>query len=92
MRDGFFSHTAPAGDDVGDRVQAAGKPYRAIGENIARNVDARNPVDRAVEGWMKSDGHRENMLTDRFTETGVGVCRTGREYFFTQVFLRPRSP
>lgn len=90
MREGFFSHTAPSGDDVGDRVQAAGKPYRAVGENIARNVNACDPVDRALEGWMKSEGHRENLLTDRFTETGAGVCRNGRDYYFTQVFLRRR--
>ena len=38
---------------------------------------------------MKSAGHRENILRPDFTDTGVGVCRDGTTYYFTQVFLRP---
>ena len=25
------------------------------------------------EGWMNSDGHRANILNERYVETGVGV-------------------
>ncbi len=41
-----------------------------------------------MEGWMKSPGHRVNVLRPDFTDTGVGVCRDGTTYYFTEVFLR----
>jgi uncharacterized protein YkwD len=63
--------------------------YLAAGENLAR-IESRDPVGRAVSGWLKSPGHRENMLSARFTTTGVGACRKGRAIYFTQLFLRPR--
>jgi uncharacterized protein YkwD len=84
-----LSHTGATGDTVADRVRAAGKTFRAAGENLASNTNAPAPVDAAIAGWMKSPGHRENMLRADFTETGVGVCRQGATYYFTQLFLRP---
>lgn len=86
----FFSHTGPDGDTVADRVHEAGVAYRLVGENLARNTNAPQPVEAAVQGWMNSEGHRENILRAGFTETGVGVCRDDARYFFTQVFLQPR--
>ncbi len=41
---------------------------------------------------MQSPGHRKNILHPDFTQTGVGVCRDGSTYYFTQVFLRPAAP
>ena len=89
-RQDFFSHTGPTGDTVADRVQEAGISYRLVGENLARNTNAPQPVEAAVQGWMDSDEHRANILRPDFTMTGVGVCREGDRYFFTQVFLQPR--
>jgi uncharacterized protein YkwD len=50
------------------------------GENIAWGQRSANEVH---EGWMDSPGHRDNRLSDRWTEYGVGVCRNddGRLYF-----------
>jgi uncharacterized protein YkwD len=31
-------------------------------------------VAEAVEGWMTSQGHRANILTEEFDETGIGVA------------------
>ena len=86
----FFRHTGPDGDTVADRVRQAGKEYHLVGENLARNTNAPDPVAAAVEGWMASAGHRENILRAGFTETGVGVCREGARYYFTQIFMQPR--
>lgn len=43
----------------------------------------------AVKGWMNSTGHRKNILTTSFDETGVGIARDSTEtnYVFTQVFI-----
>jgi uncharacterized protein YkwD len=75
---------------MGERLRAAGHAFRSAGENIARIETRGDPAARAVAGWMKSPGHRENILSPRFTSTGVGACRSGRAVYFTQVFIRPR--
>ena len=87
---GFFEHTDPNGISMAERLAHGNKRYLAAGENIARIETSGDPVARAIDGWMKSPGHRENILSARFTTTGVGVCRAGRAVYFTQLFLRPR--
>jgi uncharacterized protein YkwD len=85
----FFAHVSPAGENVADRVREAGHPYVLVGENLAMMTNAPQPAQIAVQGWMESPGHRENILRRGFTETGVGVCREGRTYYFTQIFMHP---
>ena len=60
----------------------------AVGENIA--AGAVSP-DQMVGMWMRSPGHRANILSSRFTHLGVDAVRTatGRT-FGTQQFLRLR--
>ena len=55
-----------------ERAQSAG--YEAygwgglyVGENLARGF----PQQRAVQGWMASEGHRNNILHDKYRETGL---------------------
>lgn len=86
---GTLSHEGPSGETVGDRVRAGGKSFRTVAENLARSVNAPDPVAAAIDGWMRSPGHRENILREDVTETGVGICRRGTAYYVTQVFLRP---
>lgn len=40
----------------------------------------------AVQGWMNSPGHRENLLDDRWSEAGVGVHVDEQTVFMTIVF------
>ena len=89
LQRGTLSHQDPSGKTVGDRVLAAGKPYQAVGENLASSSGAGDPVDATIGAWMRSTGHRENILRPDFVETGVGACRSGQTYYFTQIFLRP---
>ena len=88
-RDDFFGHVSPSGEGLLDRLRASGHDVSAAAENIAKN-NAKNPVERAVQGWIKSPGHRDNMMSRDFTKTGVGVCVRGTMYYFTQIFVRPR--
>jgi uncharacterized protein YkwD len=88
-REGFFAHESPAGGSAAERLRAAGLGYRALGENLARSRNAPDPAASAVKGWMASDGHRENILEEAFTETGVGVWRDGATVYVTQIFRRP---
>jgi uncharacterized protein YkwD len=72
------------------RVKATGVSFSGAAENVAYNQGYHNPVDVAVDGWIKSPGHKSNMEGD-YDTAGIGVARNAQgEIYFTQVFLRSR--
>jgi uncharacterized protein YkwD len=82
-KQGRMSHVLDGRTHV-DRAAAAGYPYSYLGENIAWNQ--RDPAE-VVECWMRSAGHRANILSRTYTEIGLGVAVNERgERFWTQVF------
>ncbi len=86
----FFSHQGLDGRTVDDRADSFGiRNWRRIGENIAYNRGYENPVEYAVLRWMQSQGHRENLLSDKWKESGIGIAIApdGKTYYFTQVFV-----
>ncbi len=85
----FFSHKSLNGMLIDERANALGiDRWKAIGENIAFNQGFQNPVEFAVERWMKSPGHRQNILNPRWQQSGIGVAvNQDGAYYFTQVFL-----
>ena len=85
----FFSHAGLDGLMVNDRADLLGiRKWQAIGENIAYNQGFENPVEFAVERWMQSPKHRDNLLNARWKESGIGVAVTDDgKYYFTEVFL-----
>ena len=76
----YFSHTSPTKGDLSQRLEDEDIHYSAAGENIAANY-----VDSiaAVEGWLNSKNHREEMLKEEYTKLGVGVYHK----FYTQNFI-----
>ena len=86
----FFSHEGLDGSMVNDRADSFGvSKWRAIAENIAYNRGYANPISFVVERWMKSTGHRENILNNRWKESGIGIAITADgTYYFTQVFVQ----
>ncbi|MDM9379765.1 CAP domain-containing protein [Chlorogloeopsis sp. ULAP01] len=84
----FFSHTGADGSTVETRVRAGGISYWVVGENLFKGRNISQPVEISVDGWLKSPGHRANIMRPYFTETGVGVWRDGNTYYITQLFLR----
>lgn len=84
----FFSHADPQGNTALERLLNAGVRFNLVAENLALNENASDPVSLAINGWLDSPGHRQNMLRAEVTDTGVGVIRQGEEYFFTQLFIR----
>ena len=86
---GFFDHQTPEGLLPKHRARAAGlRGFRVIAENIAYNKGYENPGAYAVEGWMKSSGHRSNILHSSFQYSAIGsyVTSDGSVYL-TQVFI-----
>jgi uncharacterized protein YkwD len=79
---GYFGHIAPGGATFIDRLKAAG--YRTPGaENIAKGYRSSGEV---VAGWMKSPGHRANILNCGLRALGVGVHYGAGGPWWTQDF------
>lgn len=71
------------------RIEAIEKQisYRSAAENVAYNQGNRDPVSQAVAGWLKSEGHRQNIIGN-YNLTGIGVAKNRQgEYYFTQIFI-----
>jgi uncharacterized protein YkwD len=77
--DGFNSRV----DTIGESIS-----YRSAAENVAYNMGYSAPDQQAVEGWIKSTGHRKN-IEGNYNLTGIGVAKNARgEYYFTQIFIK----
>jgi uncharacterized protein YkwD len=84
----FFSHTSTDGSTLVDRVRRGQIFYHVVGENLFKGTNIPQPAQNAVEGWLNSPGHRENILRPVFAETGIGVWKQKNTYYITQLFLR----
>ena len=79
----YFSHTSKDGSTFLVRSKRAGYTT-AIGENIAWGY--RTP-EQVVTAWMKSPGHKANILNCKAKSVGVGLAKKadGTPYW-TQMF------
>ena len=85
----YFSHTGSDGSGVGDRVSAEGYDWSWVGENIFATCSSSSSApQQAFDWWMKSTGHKANILNINFTEIGYSADSTYGSYF-TAVFARP---
>jgi len=66
--------------------------FGLVGENIATGRGAGVTAGVLHVSWMRSDGHRTNMLSPGFDVVGIGVyCAADGTMFATQVFARRAS-
>ena len=85
-----FDHERPNGSRASTAAKEAGYNYTAFGENIAAGYPSPKYV---VEGWMNSEGHRNNILNSGYTEIGVGYFeKSGSKYeaHWVQLFGTPK--
>lgn len=68
----YFSHTSPKYGSPFKMMQDYKIDYKAAGENIAGNPD----LKAAVDAWMKSQGHRENILSNAYNYVGIGISKS----------------
>ena len=66
----YFAHVAPDGLEPFVWATQRGYRYRIIGENLALGFRGTAVVD----GWMRSPGHRENILQKKFDEVGIAIA------------------
>lgn len=85
MRDkGYFSHTSPTYGSPFQMMSSLGIKWQAAGENIAAGYSTPETV---MKGWMNSPGHKNNILSPKWTKMGVGYARGGSYgYYWTQWF------
>lgn len=79
-----FAHTRPDGTSFATALQEAGVSYRGAGENIAWGQKSPEEV---MNGWMNSEGHRANILNEKYTTIGVGYYQnTAGVNYWSQLF------
>ena len=75
--DKCFDHVCPGEADLGDRLKAyiagASGGY-GYGENIAWGSGSFGSPRIIVRSWMKSEGHRRNILNPKFEHIGIGIA------------------
>lgn len=67
---GYWAHFAPDGTSPWSFFLSFGYKYRYAGENLARDFSNAND---AVNAWMNSPTHRDNILNAKYKEVGIGV-------------------
>jgi len=65
----YFDHYTPEGKSPFDRMQAAGFSGSSMGENISAGQSS---ARQAMEDWMNSPHHCENIMNASFKYLGVG--------------------
>ena len=70
-----MGHTGSDGSHFGERIRRAGYSYRRANENVAMGF---NDAPSVVAAWMRSPGHRQNVLDRGTHEMGLGLAR-GRD-------------
>lgn len=66
----YWAHVAPDGTQPWKFFIDFGYKYRYAGENLARDF---SDAGSAVDAWMASPSHKENMLSPKYKEIGIGV-------------------
>lgn len=87
-----FSHRGSDGSSPGDRIEKADyTQWNTWAENIAAGQQSAKDV---VEAWMRSPGHRANILNSRVTHMGLGYAEGDARYGnrWTQVFAAGDTP
>ena len=73
----YFSHNSRSGASFIDRIRRSGYLRSArswlVGENIAWGTGTLATPRAIVRAWMKSPGHKANILNRRFSQIGIGI-------------------
>ncbi|GAA2873298.1 CAP domain-containing protein [Streptomyces mexicanus] len=81
-----YSHTGSDGSGPGERIRRAGYRWHLAGENLYRGP---HNAREAVRGWMRSPGHRANILNCAYGHTGIAVQGPPSHRMWVQEFTAP---
>ena len=99
MMRGKSSHRSRRGDEFGSRFAAYmgdAELYPARGENAAsdrkKGEAGEGKARRLFASWIKSPGHRRNLMSRDFEFVSTGVVQRGDELWAVQIFWsKPRE-
>ena len=86
-----YSHTRPNGTDWSTVLaefnieRDCSHAHDHVGENIHHGI---NTPEAAMNGWINSQEHYQNMITPDYNYIGVGVAQINGHYYWEQAFLR----
>lgn len=84
VENNYFSHTSPNLGTPFEMLKKNGIEYVIAGENLAGN----KTPEKAVEAWINSSDHRDNILEKRFQYTGISVVESSTYgKVFVQLFI-----
>ncbi len=84
VENNYFSHTSPVYGSPFDMLKSFKISYKTAGENIAGH----STNSGAVNAWMNSSGHKENILNNNFNYTGIGVVNSPKYgKIYVQMFM-----
>jgi len=96
FREDFFDHVAPDGSEPADRALSAGFCDRFVGENLAYGLNRVQSAADALDGFINSPPHNENMLRSQWDYVGIGFLEVtgfeGTEYWWVQLFGTEQEP
>ena len=82
----YHGHISPTYGTPGEMIFSIIPKAKSCGENLV--VWTYTPQD-AIDGWMNSQGHKANILDNRFTHIGVGIVGSANEgYWIVQQFIQ----
>lgn len=87
-RRNYFEHVSPEGVQVSARVSASHYKWKSVGENLAGGD---RDIGEAVEGWLNSPDHCENLMDPKFVDVAVAcVAQPGTQWgtYWTMVLGR----
>ncbi len=83
-----ISHQFSGEDALELRASTAGARFSVVAENVAMAPS----VTMVHTAWMRSPGHRDNLLDPRVDSVGISVIRRGNEMYAVQDFDRAVRP
>jgi uncharacterized protein YkwD len=69
---GILSHVGANGSSAGERMMKEGWKGKTWGENIALGQKSASSV---MDSWMRSAGHKANILDPSFKAFGIGISK-----------------
>ena len=83
----LFEHTRPDGTKCSTALAEFGLSTHSYGENIAyTSLGYPDQPEEVMNNWMNSEGHRKNILNEKFTNIGIGVAFADGAYYWVQTF------
>ena len=77
VRNDYFDHDSRSGADMAARILATGYARNrgwSLGENIAWGTGKLATAGEIQRAWMRSPGHKANILRRQFRDIGIGIA------------------